>query len=524
MFEDWLKIRGLWGISVSLIISIISFFIFFVPANNRINNAYDKNSFQMNSELEYCFPEPSKKQIEEFKKKGISNEIFPYYLTQSEVIVGKKNISINILLSESFDNLDFTMYSPDRLISDSSINGDDASYIDYALAKSAGLDIGDEYEVTINNEPIRLIVAKIFEDNLAFPLKFPCVLIKYNGIQKELYNKENTPVIGYKGVFIGKTTTNLQNYIEAYIPEGKLYPREEFPSEEDYNKYTNTIKHDSYVNQIMIYNKDSAERLYKEAKLASFVRSILGMVFIIIFNILFGFILANRKVEISYFKLLQNNKIIKKYRLYSVVFDVTVGMFASIVFCFLFSLTIASYLPGKYINFTIFLMISAYGIGNYLSYKMTQGIYRKRACEIDEKNKFYNEIIEELFKVNPNYKNFDFSFKIIESLIQAIKGEKFDKKEFEKKLEFSKLSIEQIKELCTVVIEIRETEKIFRGLKLKTKIRNWDIKVLICATVIRKTQDAKDKESLLKILDNNNFTNDEKELIFTTLFSSKNIC
>ena len=79
MFEDWFKIRGFLGIFISLIIAIFSFAIFVIPANNHINSSYEKNSFVMNSELNYCFPEPSKNQIIELKNKITKENIFPYF-------------------------------------------------------------------------------------------------------------------------------------------------------------------------------------------------------------------------------------------------------------------------------------------------------------------------------------------------------------------------------------------------------------------------------------------------------------
>ena len=523
MFEDWFKIRGFLGIFISLIIAIFSFAIFVIPANNHINSSYEKNSFVMNSELNYCFPEPSKNQIIELKNKITKENIFPYFLIQSDLNAKKKIVGVNVILAETFDNLDFTMYSPDRLITDSSISGNNISYIDYSLAKSADLKVGDEFTITIDNETINFIVAKIFEDNTAFPLKAPCVLIKYEGMQKELYNKEMSSVLGYSGVFVENTDVNLKDFINSYIPEGRLLPREEFSSNEKYKKYTDAIKNESYINEIMIYNKDSALQSYKKSQFDSIIRSIIGVIFIVLCIVLTDFVLANRKTETSYFRLVQNNKIVKKYRLYSITFDVTVGIIASFCLCFIFSFTVAPYLPGKYINFSLFLMIVAFIGGNFLSSIMTKGIYKRRESEIEKNQKLRNEIVEQLINLNSNFKTINFTPEIIESMNQVIKGKNIVPEDYEiLKDDFIsyKLSDSQVENLCDAIEEIRNTEKLLSGLKMKTKRRSWNLRLLICATAVKKDSSLELKDSLSKILDENSFSKDEKEIIFNGLLSS----
>lgn len=459
MFDDWLKIRGIWGAGISLIISIFSFFIFFVPANNIINEGYEKNSFEMNSELNYCFPEPSKEQVIELKNMGVSDDIFPYFLTQSEAICGKKTVSVNVLLAENFDNLDFTMYSAKRLVFDSTIQGDNISYIDYSLAKLAGLNIGDEFKITINNEEINFIIAKIFEDNFAFPLNIPCILVKYTGIQKELYDEEMSPVTGYKGVFVGNTKVNMNDYIDTYIPKALLFSRDQFTSDEKYKKYTDTIKNDSYKNEIMVYNQKSALQCYKDCKLNAIIRSVIGDVFIIFCIILSSFILTNRKAESSYFKLVQNNEIVKKYRIYSITFDLAVSLLSTIVLCVLFSLTVASYLPGRYVNFSLLLMILAFIAGNFISYKMTQGIYKGRESEINENQKYRKELIKQLVLISKNFTKSDFKPEVIDVITKSIKSETFEEEEFEELLYNFNLSDKQVKELSSAIKKIRNPEK-----------------------------------------------------------------
>ena len=49
-------------------------------------------------------------------------------------------------------------------------------------------------------------------------------------------------------------------------------------------------------------------------------------------------------------------------------------------------------------------MALRFGIGNYLSYKMTQGVYKKREDKIEKNERFYTEVIGQLIKLNQNLK------------------------------------------------------------------------------------------------------------------------
>ena len=83
-----------------------------------------------------------------------------------------------------------------------------------------------------------------------------------------------------------------------------------------------------------------------------------------------------------------------------------------------------------------------------------------------------------------------------------------------------KLSDSQVENLCDAIEEIRNTEKLLSGLKMKTKRRSSNLKLLICATAVKKDTSLELKDSLSKILDENSFSKDEKEIIFNGLLSS----
>ena len=106
---------------------------------------------------------------------------------------------------------------------------------------------------------------------------------------------------------------------------------------------------------------------------------------------------------------------------------------------------------------------------------------------------------------------------------QVIKGKEIDEKDYEKLREdfiSYNISNNQIENLCGAIKEIRNTEKLLSGLKLKSKRRSWNLKMLICATAVRKNSSLELKDSLSKFLDENSFSKDEKEIIFNGLLSS----
>ena len=154
---------------------------------------------------------------------------------------------------------------------------------------------------------------------------------------------------------------------------------------------------------------------------------------------------------------------------------------------------------------------------------MTKGIYKRRESEIEKNQKLRNEIVEQLINLNSNFKTINFTPEIIESMNQVIKGKNIVPEDYEiLKDDFIsyKLSDSQVENLCDAIEEIRNTEKLLSGLKMKTKRRSSNLKLLICATAVKKDTSLELKDSLSKILDENSFSKDEKEIIFNGLLSS----
>ena len=264
MIKYWIKNRFVFDLTISILLSLLFCFAFIFPSNAKYTNLYDDNSLYINSEIDFQIPNPSVSQLKEIEAESFIEDTFGYYLTKINVS-GKKTAKVNFLMSDSMDNMSFTMFNEKTIIS-SSLNTADYAYLDKVASDSLGVSNGDVISVNIASYKIEFVVCRIYESNTLF--KDGTVLVEFTGSIKDAY-EANASSNSYSAAFIkASNDSKCEDYLKTYIPLGRLKDRSKFDSDEAYNTYNDAIMSGNYANEITNFaeNRTTAEKEVESAK------------------------------------------------------------------------------------------------------------------------------------------------------------------------------------------------------------------------------------------------------------------
>lgn len=318
MLKYWTKNRFLFDIVSGIALSLLFCFAFVSPSYGSYSKAYAENTIYLNTKIDYQVPNPSKDQLDEIKELTFVDDVFGYYFTKTN-ISGGKSAKINLLMSDTINSVDITMFSS-RSLKTKTIQADKAAFIDEKASKILNAGLGDRINISIASSKIDYVVCGIYESTSVYP--DGTVLIEFTGEAKKTY-EANASSNSYSGAFIDASNEEECNeYLNSYIPMGRLKDRSEFSTDEAYNLYNNSILSGNYSNEIsnfcsqrpMAVDVVGAEKNIL-TKMTFIGAAAVGIVFLVINEIL-----RFRKAENHYFSaLLKNKKSISKYRLLSFV-------------------------------------------------------------------------------------------------------------------------------------------------------------------------------------------------------------
>ena len=326
----------IYDLIIAIVLSIIFSLVFVYSRNKTCENIKNENYIYLNSDIDYQIPNPSVDQLQEIKEKSFVEDTFGYYLTKVSV-KGDKIANINLLMSNTMQSLSFTMYNEKTKLS-SIANTFNFAYIDKKAAEMLNVKCGDEISVKIANTDLKYIVCAIYQANPLF--SDGSVLVQFSGDIKKVY-EANVSSKGYSGAFINASNeVECSNYLNDYIPMGRLKDRSEFDSDEAYNIYNNSIMNANYLNEISKFanSRNIAIKELYEAEKERDTYIYIGGVSIGICWILMSFILRNRKSENKLFKeIIKNKKNIKNYRIFTFIFGTVIYFIVTIIFQYILS-------------------------------------------------------------------------------------------------------------------------------------------------------------------------------------------
>jgi len=287
MFRYWLKHRAPISALLSVVMMAILIFGFVSPYLNTSAENRNRLGVYENTEIDYDIPQPTKEQLQEISELPFVTATFGYYYTESSVEVNGESVMTKIMFSEDLDNLDFTMYSADRLISYTEKPYDNPVYIDYAFAQENGVSLGD----TLILSNIVFQVARIYETNAYYT---SAIFMPLVGEQKTLIESKST---SYSGAFLAVSDiAEAESYLNTYKPMGRLKDRSVFNSDAEYQLHYKQWENTSYANEITSFASRQGDISVKDS-LPVWAGAAIVVVVMLIFNVL----AFNSKMEKGYF-------------------------------------------------------------------------------------------------------------------------------------------------------------------------------------------------------------------------------
>lgn len=287
MFRYWLKHRAPISALLSVVMMAILIFGFVSPYINTIAENRNRLGVYENTEIDYDIPQPTKEQLREISELPFVTATFGYYYTESSVEVNGKSVMTKILFSEDLDNLDYTMYSDERLIAYTEKPYENPVYIDYAFAQENEVTLGD----TLKLSNIVFQVTRIYETNAYYT---SAIFMPLVGEQKTLIESKSA---SYSGAFLTvSNNAEAESYLNTYKPIGRLKDRSVFNSDAEYQLHYEQWENTSYANEITSFATKQSDVSVKDV-LPVWVGAAIVVVVMLVFNVL----AFNSKMEKGYF-------------------------------------------------------------------------------------------------------------------------------------------------------------------------------------------------------------------------------
>ncbi len=292
----WIRHRALLSILLSAVLAIITGLLFVFPFISQIADNYNSQSVYKNASIDFIVPEPSFEQIDELPGSYGIDKVFPFFLTKTAVKADGKSRSTTILLSDSFENVDITMYNSNRLIKQSNSDFDNPILVDWQFCKDTSTDIGDTVSFSIGDTTVEYKIYAIYETNCIY--ENGAILAQLSTEQKEaiVQKSQNS---GYSGMYISASDYSAcQSYLtKDYRPLGRLKDRDRFDSDEQYQVHYDAIMSSGYANEITDFRIRENNLDKKVSPLIIWIGTAFSAVLIIVFNV----IMAKHGSENGYF-------------------------------------------------------------------------------------------------------------------------------------------------------------------------------------------------------------------------------
>lgn len=333
MFSYWIKKRFGFSIIISVAVTIGYVFAFVLPyAQNATQNELAQSVYR-DSEIDFDIPSPTKSQLQEIRNLDFVDEAFGYYITEANLNYDGTSIESKLMISDTVESVDITMFGVKRSIADSSIS------VDYPLI--IGQDFASEYDLRIGDElsygSFVLTVTRIVEPDTYKDCVL--VLIQNGDLLDLIESKSNS----YSGAYLSvNDVTAADRYLRSYRPEGRLRDRSVFDSDEEYQIHYDAWLNANYYNEITSFE----ERL-NEVRLVDTSSIWAGSVAVLFVNLVCSILLFMRKTERLYFKTRKSKRGLSGYYIKTFISDMVFGLGAAIGSSYIYELVTDVYLVKR---------------------------------------------------------------------------------------------------------------------------------------------------------------------------------
>ncbi|MBP3796642.1 MAG: hypothetical protein J6I46_02545 [Ruminococcus sp.] len=381
----WIRHRALLSILLSAVIAVVAGLLFVFPFISQIADNYNSQSVYKNTSIDFIAPEPSFEQISELPGSNGIDKVFPFFLTKTSVTAGGKSRTTTVLLSDSFENVDITMYNGKRLIRKSGSEYDNPILVDWQFCKDTSTDIGDTVSFTIGDTTAEYKIYAIYETNSIY--ENGAILAQLSNEQKDaiVQKSQNN---GYSGMYITANDYKAcQTYLtKDYRPLGKLKDRDRFDSDEQYQVHYDAIMSSGYANEITDFRVKETSLDKKVSSLMIWIGTALSAVLMIAFNV----IMAKRGSEKGYFTkhCIPKGQNVKPYYTKTFICELLCFTVAYGAILFLKLNTSTMYIPKSAICIEIVFIPAAVLVAEIISLSMNNSMIKSIAKK--EKNKANN--------------------------------------------------------------------------------------------------------------------------------------
>ena len=401
----WIRHRLLMTIILSAIVAAVSSFLFVFPSIMQEANLYNSQSIYKNSKIDFIAPEPSFDQVNDLPGSYGIDRVFPYYLTKTQVNVNGEPRTTTVLLSDHFEDVDFTMYNKNRLIEQSKTEYDNPILVDWQFCKETSAKIGDTVSFSIGGIINDYIVYAIYETNSIYD--GGAILAKITDSQREAIAQQSNNN-GYSGMYLlAKDYNACKTFLTTdYRPLGRLQDRDQFDSDEQYQVHYDAIMSSGYANEITDFRARENSLDQKGNSFMVLLGALLSGVILLVFN----YFMAGRGCEKVYFTkhCLPKGQNVKPYYRMSFTVELLCSIVLYIVFLLLRISQAKDYIPETAISIKsliipiaiVFAEIVCFIMNNSFVSEMTKKVERelqKKKSQKTEENDMsdFQNVIEE---------------------------------------------------------------------------------------------------------------------------------
>lgn len=337
----WVRHRLLPTLVLCVAVGLVSSLLFMFPYVNQQASSYNAQSIYKNSDVDFIAPEPSFDQVQELPGTNGIDKVFPFYLTKTSVNVNGSSRTTTILLSDKFDDVDFTMYNSRRLIEKSTSEYDNPILVDWQFCHDTSSKIGDTVTFSIGGNNVEYRIYAIYETNSVYD--GGAILAQISDEQKNAI-QQNSNNNGYSGMYVmASDYSACKAYLTSeYRPLGRLKSRDQFEDDDQYQIHYDAIMSSGFANEITDFRVKESNLDKKISPLMVLIGAVLSLVLIIAFNV--G--MSKRGCERVYFQkhCIPKGQNVKPYYNTAFVFEII-----SFVVIYVVGIVLKTYLSNSYI-------------------------------------------------------------------------------------------------------------------------------------------------------------------------------
>ena len=374
----WTRHRFLYSLILGLILAVLSVTLFVYPSILGQADSYNAQSLYKNSDIDFIAPEPSLEQVRDLPGTHGIDKLFPFLLTKTEVKVKSNSRTTTVLLTDQFQNIDCTMYSPARLIEKSSVQFDNPILVDWQFCRDTGAGIGDAVTFTISGSPVEYKIYAIYETNSIYDGGAIIAQITDAQMDTILQQSSNN---GYSGIYIvADDYDSCQAYLTTeYRPLGRLKNRDQFSDDAQYQVHYDAIMSSGYANEITDFRIRESNQGSAGGTMLIWIGAILTAAILIVFNL----VMSKRGCEKGYFikHSIPKGQEVRPYYTISFLFEVIWVVVAYIIFLSLWLKRAPVYIPKSATGFKTAVIPIATAISGFvclvMNYSMVSSVSKK---------------------------------------------------------------------------------------------------------------------------------------------------